>query len=269
MTSLFAPKRRSWFAVSVALMVLAVVVYALWASWTPWRAGRLGGLTFGTIAGVVFVLDGLYPLRRRLLAWPLGTAQRWLQFHIYSGTVALLSVFIHVGFSWPHGAMGWWLLGLSVWTVITGLFGVALQKWIPTVVAGSLRVEALATRIPELTTRLLADADEVMRGASDRLFAAYQADIRPGLERPEPAWSYVANVHAGRARYAKSLDSLERTVADHERVKELTVIVTEKAEIDVHLSLQRALRGWLVLHVPPAIVLLGLLAVHVFAVLYL
>ena len=45
--------------------------------------------------------------------------------------------------------------------------------------------------------------------------------------------------------------------------------MTEKAELDVHLSLQRALRAWLVLHVPPAIVLLGLLAVHVFAVLYL
>ncbi len=45
--------------------------------------------------------------------------------------------------------------------------------------------------------------------------------------------------------------------------------MTEKAELDVHLSLQRALRVWLVLHVPPAIALLGLLAVHIFAVLYL
>jgi hypothetical protein len=250
-------------------MLLALAVYGVWGWWTPWRAGRWGGLTFGTIAAVVFLLDGLYPLRRRLLAWPLGTAQRWLQFHIYGGVVALVCVFIHVGFAWPRGTMGWWLLGLSVWTTISGLVGVMLQKWIPMVVAGTLRVEALATRIPELTSRLLADADEVMRGASDRLFAAYQADIRPGLERPQPAWSYVANVEAGRARYARSLDSLDRAVADRDRVRDLRAIVTEKAELDVHLSLQRALRAWVVLHVPPAIVLLGLLTVHVFAVLYL
>ena len=113
--------------------------------------------------------------------------------------------------------MGWWLAGLSLWTTATGVFGVVLQKWIPSVVAGTLRVEALATRIPELTSRLLAEADEVMRGASDRLWAAYQADIRPVLERPQPAWIYVANVQAGRLRFAAPLDRLTRAVADRER----------------------------------------------------
>ena len=58
-------------------------------------------------------------------------------------------------------------------------------------------------------------------------------------------------------------------MTDRDRVGELRAIVTEKAELDVQLSLQRALRVWLMLHVPPAIVLLGLLAVHIFAVLYL
>lgn len=269
MASAFTPKRPAWFAVSAALMGLALVVYAAWASWTPWRPGRWGGLTFGTIAGVLFLLDGLYPLRRRLLSWPLGTAQRWLQFHIYGGILALVCVFIHVGFAWPRGTLGWWLLGLSVWTTVTGLVGVFLQKWIPAVVAGTLRVEALATRIPEITTRLLLEADEVMRGASDRMMAAYRADIRPALERPAPAWAYVANVQAGRMRYTGPLEGLERAVADRQRVGELRAIVTEKAELDVHLSLQRALRAWLVLHVPPAILLLGVLAVHVFAVVYL
>ena len=67
----------------------------------------------------------------------------------------MLCVFIHVGFAWPRGAMGWWLLGLSMWTTIDGLVGVMLQKWIPMVVAGTLRVEALAARIPEMTSRLL------------------------------------------------------------------------------------------------------------------
>jgi hypothetical protein len=243
--------------------------YVAWAAWTPWRAGRPGGLTFGTIALVLFVLDGIYPLRRRLLSWPLRTAQRWLQFHIYSGVIALLCVFIHIGFTWPRGTFGWWLLVLSLWTIGTGLLGVALQKWIPMAIAGTLRVEALATRIPEITSRLLAEADRVMAGASDRVFTAYQSDIRPGLERPEPMWMYVANVQSGRLRFEDSLTRMERTAADRPRVQELETIVTEKVELDVHLSLQRALRAWLALHVPPAIALLGLLAVHVFAVLLL
>ena len=269
MPSLLRPKRPAWLIGAGITAVVAVVVYALWAAWTPWRAGRAGGLTFGTIAALLFLNDGLYPLRRRLLSWPLGTAQRWLQLHIYGGTLAMLFVFIHVGFELPRGTMGWWLLGLSLWTTATGVAGTMLQKWIPLVIAGSLRVEALAVRVPELTARLLAQADNVMRGASDaRLLASYQTDVRPALERPEPAWSYVANVQGGRQRYDARLNALDR-VSDRDRAGELRTLVAQKAELDVHLSLQRALRVWLLLHVPPAIALLGLLAVHIFAVLYL
>jgi hypothetical protein len=269
MASPFAPKRPIWLAASIAVSAMLLAIYAVWAWWVPWRPGRAGGLTFGTIAALIFFFDGLYPVRRRLLAWPLHTAQAWLQLHLYGGIVASLCVFIHVGFALPRGTMGWWLFGLSLWTTLTGLFGVMLQKWIPRVVSGSLRVEALAARMPVLTAKLLGDADEVMRGASDRLFTAYQSDIRPGLLRPQPMWAYVANVQSGRGRYTQSLERLERTAADRDRLEELKSIVSEKAELDVHLSLQRALRAWLILHVPPAIVLLGLLAVHIFAVLYL
>jgi hypothetical protein len=265
----FAPKRPTWFVGAAASITGALVIYFLWSASVPWRPGRAGGLTFGTLAALVFVFEGLYPVRRRLMAWPLGTAQRWLQLHIYAGVTAFVCVLAHIGFAWPTGSAGWWLLGLSLWTTASGLLGVALQKWIPSVVSDSLQVEALASRMPELTARLLAEADRVMSGASDRVSAVYQTEIRPSLQRPDPAWSYVANVQGGRARYARPLAALERSARDPDRVSELRAIVSEKAELDVHLSLQRALRGWLLLHVPAALLLLGLLAVHVFAALYL
>jgi hypothetical protein len=268
MTTFLAPKRPRWFAATVVVAVVMLLAYAAAASTSPWRPGRLGGLIFGTIAALLYLNDGLYPLRRRLLSWPLGTAQRWLQLHIYGGAIGMLCVFIHVGFQWPRGTMGWWLLGLSLWTTATGVFGTLLQKWIPSVVAGSLRVEALAVRMPEVTSRLVAEADSVMGGASDRLWASYQSEIRPVLERPAPAWGYVANVQGGRNRYAPQVAVIDR-IADEERGRDLRAILSEKAELDVHLSLQRALRAWLLLHVPAAILLLGLLAVHIFAVLYL
>jgi hypothetical protein len=268
MRAFLAPQRPLWFVATVGIAVLFTLLYAGWSWWTPWRAGRAGGLTFGTIAAVLFLNDALYPLRRHLLSWPLGTAQRWLQLHIYGGAIAMLAVFIHIGFAWPHGTMGWWLLGLAVWTTMTGLLGTLLQKWLPTVISRSLRVEALAVRMPDLTSRLLGEADTVMRGASERLWLSYQADIRPALERPQPAWAYVANVHARLERYAGPLAVFER-LADPVRVQHLRAILAEKAELDVHLSLQRALRTWVLLHVPPALALIGLLVVHIFAVLYL
>jgi len=269
MNPAFAPKRPVWFWGTMLSLAAAGLVYVVWAAFVPWRPGRAGGLLFGTVAALLFLNDALYPLRRRLMARPLGTAQRWLQLHIYGGVVALACVLIHTGFTWPRGAMGAWLLWLSIWTVMTGLLGVFLQKWIPVVVRTYLQVEALAARIPELTAGLASEADRLMSGGSASLVSAYQSQIRPALQQPAPAWGYVMNAQAGRTRFARALDTLERVSTDHERLRHLRSIVMQKAELDVHLSLQRALRAWLVLHVPPAIVLMGLLAVHIFAVLYL
>jgi len=269
MNPALAPKRPAWFWTTLAAIGVASLLFAVWAQFAPWRPGRAGGLLFGTIAALLFFKDAVYPLRRQLMARPLGTAQRWLQLHIYGGVFGLVCVLIHVGFAWPRGAMGLGLLGLSMWTILTGLLGVLLQKWVPVVVRTYLQVEALASRIPELTARLAVEADHLMSGGSPALVSAYQAEIRPALQRPTPAWGYVFNAQAGRTRLVPALDTLERGAADHERMRDLRAIVMQKAELDVHLSLQRALRAWLVLHVPPAIVLIGLLTVHIFAVLYL
>ena len=73
--------------------------------------------------GLLFVNAGLYPWRRRWRTRPLGTAQRWLQLHVYGSVLALLFVLIHVGFRWPAGMMGWLLLLLSFWATVTGLAG--------------------------------------------------------------------------------------------------------------------------------------------------
>ena len=57
--------------------------------------------------------------------------------------------------------------------------------------------------------------------------------------------------------------------SDRERLRDLMTIVSEKLDLDAHMSLQRVLRAWLVLHIPAAMALLGLLAVHIIAVVYL
>jgi hypothetical protein len=269
MNPLFVPKRPAWFWGSMVCIAIVWLTYAVWATFVPWRPGRPGGLVFGTIAALLFVYDAAYPVRRRLLAWPLRTAQQWLQLHIYGGVIALTCVIVHAGFAWPNGAMGKWLLWLSVWTVATGLLGVFLQKWIPRVIRTGLQVEALAARIPELTAQLAGEADRLISGGAPALISAYQAQIRPALQRPAPAWAYVVDVQAGRTRLSSALDALERVSGDRERLHDLRAIAIQKTELDVHLSLQRALRAWLWLHVPAAIVLIGLMAVHIFAALYL
>src|SRR5262245_21712444 len=100
------PKKPAWLIGTAAIGAVAVFLYAILAYLGPWRAGRGPSLVFGITAAVIVLLQAMYPLRRRLLAFPLGNAQRWLQFHIYGGVLALLFVLIHEGFRLPGGAMG-------------------------------------------------------------------------------------------------------------------------------------------------------------------
>jgi hypothetical protein len=269
--SILRPKRREWFLASTAIALLSLATFAAVAWRTPWSPGRFWGLVFGTVAAAVFVLDALYPLRRRLMGWPFGTAQRWLQFHLYGGVLAALFVLIHVGFRLPAGQFGWWLFALVVWTTVTGLVGVWLQKWIPTMIASQLSVEAIYERIPNLATRLQAEADTIVRGSSDVLERFYSGEVRSSLAGVAPSWSFLADLRGGRERRLAPFRNVEPFLSDEDRgrLKDLEAVVTEKVELDAHYSAQRALRLWLPVHLFPAMALLGLLGVHVLAVSYL
>jgi hypothetical protein len=268
--SFLKPKRPSWAIRSGAIAVLSLGLYVGLTWFEPWAPGRFWGLTFGTIAAVIFLVDALYPLRRRLMARPLGTAQRWLQFHIYGGLLACLFVLIHMGFRWPGGQFGWWLFLLTIWSTLSGVFGVWLQKRVPALLASQLSVEGLYARIPEMAGRLQAEADQIVKGASDMLERVYLNDVRPSLATVTQSWSFLADIRGGRERRLAPLRNVSQFLSDDERVRldDLQAIVTEKLELDAQYSLQRVLRAWLVLHVPPALVLTGLVAAHIAAVLF-
>jgi hypothetical protein len=269
--AVLAPKKPVWFKNSLAAAGVSLVLYLVLAWQQPWQPGRFWGLTFGTVAALLFLNAGLYPLRRRLLARPLGTVQRWLQLHVYGSTLAMLFVIIHMGFRWPAGAFGWWLFGLSLWTTLTGILGVFLQKWVPVTIARNLKIEAIYERIPELVERLGAEAAKLMTGAGDTLTRVYEADVKPLLAAPAPRWSYLFDIRDSRIRLLEPLTRIETFVdeQDRDRLRDLNAVLSEKLDLDVHLSLQRALKLWLLTHIPAAMVLLGILAVHIIAVVYL
>jgi len=183
----------------------------------------------------------------------------------------LVAVLIPAGFHWPGGFMGWALLLLSAWTTLTGLVGVWLQKWLPIVMSEGLRVEALYERIPALIEHLLKEADALVANTSEVLERFYLAEVRTRLAVVEPSWSYLIDVRAGRERALEPFRRMSSFVdpAEKEIVNDLMTIRMEKMDLDVHYSLQGILRRWLIVHVPPAAVLMALLAVHILAwVLY-
>lgn len=259
------PKQPGNLVWTAALGLLGLLLYVA-ASWGRSFSPKAGvGLLFGILAALAFVFEMVYPSRRPR-AFPLRNARAWLQAHVYLGALAFLGVLFHTGFGWPHGAFGWALWLLSLWTTLTGLLGVALQKWIPVALAEGLRVEALYERMPGIVVELREQADAALAGSSETLESFYRREVRPTLEQLRPSPGYLMNVRAGEERALEPFRRMSPFVepAERERFDDLLAIVTEKRELDAQYTLQGLLRGWLVLHVPTAGLLMGLLVVHVF-----
>lgn len=258
------PKELRHFKLTVIVSGLAVVFYLLASQLWPWSPKRGAGLVFGFLAAVLFVFEMLYA-GRRPRARPFGTARLWLQAHVYLGAVAFVAVLIHTGFRWPGGGMGFWLLGLSFWTTLSGLLGVWLQKWVPAALSDGLRVEALFERIPALVDKTRAEADDLARGSGQVLRTFYAKQVRASLLKVSPSWGYLFDVRRGRERALEPFRTVARFVepSEQEKVEDLMNLFTDKLELDAHFSLQSLLRRWIALHVPPAALLLAFLLVHI------
>lgn len=266
------PKRPVWLIATVALAVAVVVAAAGRMVFAPlaWSPGDAWGLTAGTVAAVMMVVAALYPMRRRLMRGPLAKAQDWLQLHIYGSTLAAVLVLAHTGFRLPTGRFGWVLFGLTLWTTVSGLLGVLLQRTLPGLAARRLLVEAVYERIPQLVDELRARARQTVADTPDVLQRFYSADVEPTLASITPSWWALFEAEGAHRKQLAVFDQFESYVGadDRERLAELRQIVATKLELDTHYSIQRLLRTWPLLHVPPAAFLLAAVIAHVAAVWY-
>jgi hypothetical protein len=256
---------RAWRTALLGASLIAL--YAGWSSLWVWSPKRGLGLALGVLAASLLVFEVSYPLRRALLSGPFGTAEEWLRKHVYWGALAPLLVFLHAG-GLPHGAMGWWLFGLTAWVTASGLVGVLLRKWIPVRLAEQLAVEASYERIPDMVADLKEEAEAVVLDSSDRVQDFYHDALRTRLAAVRPfSLELVLDVQAGRERELRPFRNMVRYLeeADRAKVEVLAALYTRKMELDAHHSNQAFLRGWLIwtLHVPASGLLVGVLAIHV------
>ena len=92
---------------------------------------------------------------------------------------------------------------------------------------------------------------------------------RVSLASVAPAWGYLVDFRAERERRMAPFKEVVTYLSEADRLKlmDLQAIVSEKFELDVQYSLQRILKVWVPLHSVPAVVLMGLLVVHIVSVL--
>src|SRR6266704_5232425 len=124
--------QRGWALASLAIFVASLVLYVLYARSDPQgpRGGSAIGLLFGIIGFGFMIFAALLGARKRVPTWRLGRAQMWMRGHLWLGLLALPMILFHAGFHFG-GALTRALMWLLIITVASGIFGAALQHYIP------------------------------------------------------------------------------------------------------------------------------------------
>jgi hypothetical protein len=155
--------QRGWGLASLAILAISAAVYAVYALNAP--QGPRGGSTIGLIFGIVgfgfMIFAALLGARKRVPTWRIGRAQAWMRGHLWLGFLALPIILFHGGFHFG-GTLTRVLMWLLIITVFSGIFGAALQHYIPRVMTSDIPLETIYDEIGHVRSLLREEADRAV-----------------------------------------------------------------------------------------------------------
>ncbi|MEO8593845.1 MAG: hypothetical protein ABI759_11035 [Candidatus Solibacter sp.] len=155
-------RRQTRWALGTGLAAaVSAGIYAVYAGLSTGgpRGGSWVGLFFAAMGSGVIVFECLLSWRKKYPASPLGRVKTWVSAHVWLGLLSFLLILMHAGFHWGSGlsAALMWLFAVIL---SSGVFGVALQNYIPRRMTELVPRETIYEQIPTVIRGLRAEADE-------------------------------------------------------------------------------------------------------------
>ena len=265
--------------------------------------GTRVGLLFGTLAFLIFIFAALLGARKKKPLWRVGRVESWLKAHIWLTLLTIPLVGFHCGWHWgsPHTT---WALLLYIVVMASGIFGLAMQQFMPALMKERLPREVVFEQIPNIRKRLLESLDELKKdctppdpakqtgkekAVAGRATLQGMVAIPPeDLQSAKSITDFIASdaesfLRARRGTGHRLADQRESDSAFRllklgvtpqwgVRVEELQTWCDERRRMDVQSMLQHWLHGWLLIHVPVSMLLIvvtlwhAIVAVRLFVV---
>ncbi|MGK0481385.1 MAG: hypothetical protein ACJAQ3_001358 [Planctomycetota bacterium] len=186
---------------------------------------------------------------------PLGRVARWMHVHAAYGAAFGCFLVMHSGGT-PGSTFGWVLAGLGYLVTFTGLIGIVLWAMGPSWLTArekDLSIEeatAFQASLKRKRDRALEELEPNERNSFRKL-------IRGGAPKPDKA--------------RKTLDKLVSSAPDRTaELQDIAALIAQERTVAGELRALRRVRAsfmaWKLVHIPAAILLTGLVAVHVLSI---
>lgn len=155
--------QRGWAIATLLILAASVAVYTFYVMNAPQgpRGGSAMGLAFGIIGFGFMLFAALLGARKRVPVWRIGRAQAWMRGHLWLGFLSLPMILFHGGFHFG-GTLTRVLMWLLIITVFSGVYGAALQHYLPRIMTSDAPLETIYDEIAHVRTLLREEADHTL-----------------------------------------------------------------------------------------------------------
>ena len=278
---------KSWLLASLLVFGVSLLLYGVYR--VPPSKGSMGGtalgLAFGGVGFAFMIFAGLLGARKRVPVYRLGRAQTWMRGHLWLGLLSFPLILFHSGFRYGHGLTSL-LMTLLIIVVVSGVFGAALQHFMPRVMTREVTMETIYEEIGHVRAQLLEEAEEIVKqatggekkgaaegGESDSAETAvavidqaaplrnfYEREMKPFLEKPRGRGSALGDAAHAHSAFAQLRKLVPARL--HVPIEDLESICEEERQLTLQSQLHLWLHGWLLVHIPLSLALILLGAVH-------
>lgn len=260
------------------LAIVGVIAVAALAYYAHDQKLALGDATFvtGWVLLGSMVMLGLFNIRKRLSALPLGRAAYWLALHVVVGLFAIAMFVVHTGGVWATGGYEQFLAGLFWATALSGLCGWLYQRAMPKRLSRH-GYEVIYERTPAEIADLRDAAEQAALDGVDvsgqpTLGRFYAETLDWFFQRPRFGWSHILGSGAADQWVDQRFAAVGRLVGGQEQdaFERLEAAARRKVSVDAQYALQRSLKLWVAVHVVLTAAVLSLavwhlILVHVYA----
>jgi len=263
--STFARNRVAYLLGAVVLFCLPVAgwyVAALW-EWVEWPSGSTHlGLVFGIIAAAIIAFEMLLWPRKWFRGYRLGRTRSWMYWHVWLGILSLPLAIGHSGFH-LGGTLTSAVMVLFLLVILSGLWGLSLQQFLPRMLLDEFPIETIQMEIPRIMAHHLVEAERFIvaaTGAGDPIRSFFREEVAPylldGRASGSPLYSAarVETVFHDRAIRQPEAGPL---------LQKLKAFCEIRRQYDRQARIHRWLHKWLCVHVPLSVALCVLLFVHI------
>jgi len=251
----YAPKSTLSFGLICSFVALLCLIALAYFSHQEMLNLSDASFVSGWILLGAMISLGIFNIRKRMSALPLGRAAYWLTLHVVLGFFAVGTFLVHTNYVWPTGVYEQLLASLFWLTAVSGILGWLYQRAIPRRLS-RIGYEVIFERIPAEIAHLREEAEAaalegVGSSGEPTLGRFYSESLDWFFQRPRFVVSHLLGTGAATYWLEQRSLAVRRLLgsAEVKALNEIEKIVRLKISVDAHYAIQRSLKLWVFAHV--------------------